>query len=283
MSAITITPIKTAGMVAPVLRPLPVMFAYARLTAESQGRTASLLDNEFNANLRALAAIVDKLGRSSGGSDAACRKVIDRCVAISGLTGVDLATGLDGLCADLTAWHQESGKTLRQAVAADQEGYRDLYRKTVPAKNILLLHVDEPLDQIESLERKLRDRCYYDCESVPGDWTNARFDGSDFVLFAPTQRPIEANIMATIERHKLPFLILMGQDRSQDQQNMALLKSEFLYRKSGYQVLRNPFNPPRLYYAIDSIGIKHLATTVLAIPTIKTAAAALPRAAEGGR
>jgi hypothetical protein len=281
MNAAAITPIKVAGIIAPILRPLPTLFAYARVTADPRLKIAPALQEEFEANLRALATILDRVGKDAQIPASAMRAAIDRCISLAQLQGTELAGGLDQLCAALTSLHQEHGKGLRKAVAGDPERYRELYRSTAPTKTVLVFHSDESPDESDSLERKLTDRCYYDCHTVVKDWNKAPFHEADFVVFAPSKRPIEANIMAIVDSYKLPFLILMGSEKTQDQENMALMKSEFLYRKSGYDVLRNPFNPPRLYHTIDAIYMRHLASKVLAIPVIKPSAAAAAEAASG--
>jgi len=278
-----ITPLKVAGLIAPILRPLPTIFNYARLTASTGGKSTQAIDDEFHASLRALAETIEAVSRDAGIPDQNWQPLVDKCIELAQLTGEDLAAGLDGFCAGLTDLHKSHGKDLRKAVAAAPEKFRDLYRQAALPKKLLLCYSEERDDQADSLERKLSDRCHYDYVAVEGDWT-AVSASVDLLVFAPSDKPIPANLLAIAESYGLPFLILMApsKDENEDEEmeNMALMKAEHLYRKSGYNVLRSPFTPARLYSTIDGICLRHLAGKVLPIPDVKAAAAA-DRAAAG--
>jgi antirestriction protein len=280
MSAL-IKPLRVAGITAPMLRPLPTIFTYARITAETDGQSVPALDDEYTANVQALADIVDRANREADTPREAWQGIIEHLISITDLMGADLATSLDKLTADLTKLHQEHGKNLRKAITANPDAYRDLYRDKATAKKLLVCYSDEPSDQAESLERKLRERCYYDYESVARDWSVTRTGEADLVVFAPSQRPIPDSILSVVEAYGMPLLILMGGDKADDMENMALMKSEYLYRRRGYTVLRTPFTPARLYSAIDSLYLRHLAGKLLALPDLQKAAAVISLEAVG--
>lgn len=272
MSAL-IRPLKVAGIVAPIMRPLPTLFTYARLTAQTGGKSTRSLDEEFSANLQALTAIVDEVCQKAGVPPNTCQGILDHLNIISGLTGTELAAGLDKLCAELTELHREHGKDLKKAVAAEPEHYRELYCRHAPPKKLLVCYSDGKSEQADSLERKLTDRCYYEYEGADHEWSTSRAGSADLVVFAPSERPIPANVLAAVHSYGMPLLILMGGNKAEDMQNMALLKSEYLYRKSGHNVLHSPFTPPRLYSTIDAIYLRHLAGKLLDLPREKEPAA----------
>ena len=261
-----IKPLRVTGIIAPILRPLPTIFSYARLTAASRGVTAPVLDDEYGDAVRALAAVIDRACRDAGAPAEDWQPVLDHLVEICTGTGAELATGLDGLCARLTELHQQHGGALRKAAAADQDGFRELYRSHVRPKKLLVCFSDGAGDQAESLERKLVDRCWYDYEAVEGDWSVSRTGTADLVVFAPSRRPIPDAVLAAVESYGMPLLILMGGDRAAALEDMALMKAEYLYRRTGYNVLRSPFMPPRLYSTIDSLYLHHLAGKLVALP-----------------
>ena len=263
-----ITPLKIKGLIPPIMRPLPTIFTYARLTAESRGVTAQVLDDEFNANLAALVEIIEKAGRDAGIPKNAWWSVQESCLALANLRGEDLAAGLDKFCAALTSLHASHGKDLQKAVKAEVDQYRQLYREVGRPKNLLVCYCEGLDKQSDSLERKLVDRCYYDYKAVAEDWGKTQQGSADVVIFAPSEKPIPNNLITRAEGCLMPVLILMGGDKAKDLQNMALMKSEFLYRKSGFNVLRTPFNPPRLYSAIDAIYLRHLADKILQLPKV---------------
>ena len=275
-----ITPMKVKGLTAPIMRPLPTIFTYARLTAESNGASAQALDDEFNASLTALVEIIETAGRDADIPQDAIRGVLDSGIDIANLRGEELAAGLDGFCAELTALHQAHGKELQKAVSAHSERFRELYRQSALTKKLLVCYWEGLDKQSDSLERKLTDRCYYDYEAVDEDWGETQQGSADMVLFAPSKNPIPENLLARAESCSMPVLILMGGNKAEDMQNMALMKSEYLYRKAGYNVLRSPFNPPRLYSAIDAIYLRHLAGRVLQLPESAKVATAF-KAASG--
>jgi hypothetical protein len=268
-----ITPLRIKGLVAPVMRPLPTLFNHARLTADGAETPAEALEEAFQANLTALAEILEKIGQDAGLPSASSRPVLDACFDLASLRGEDLAAGLDRFCAQLTALHEAEGKAMRKAVIDGGPAYRDLYRRLVGPKNVLVCCEEGEGSVPESLERKLTERCYYDCSTVVGDWTAAPGSSADVVLFAPSRRPLAKSSLTVAESNGLPFLILTGGNKTEDMQNMALMKAEHHYRQSGYNVLRSPFNPPRLYSAIDGILMRHLAGKVTQLPRVEAAAA----------
>ncbi len=277
-----ITPLKVKGLIAPVMRPLPTIFTYARLTARTRAQVAHVLDDEFRASTTALVEIIEKAGRDACLPREDWRRVQDRCIALTGLRGEELAAGLDILCAELTTLHESYGRDLQKAYSADSDRYRELYRQVAIPKKLLVCYSESGQAASDSLERKLTERCYYDYEAVGQDWGENRRGTADVVVFAPTEKPIPNNLLARAEGYGMPLLILVGGNKVQDMQNMAMLKSEFLYRKANYNVLHSPFNPPRLYSTIDSLYLRHLADKVLEMPKqAKTAAAAAFDAAAG--
>jgi len=151
-------------------------------------------------------------------------------------------------------------------VAANHDRNRDLYRELGQPKKLLICYGEENSSQADSLERKLSDRCYYEYESVGQDWSATRAGVADLVVFVPGSRPIPAKTLASVASSGTPFVILIGGNKAEDMANMALMKSEYLYRKSGYNVLHSPFTPPRLYSAIDGIHLRHLAGKLLPLP-----------------
>jgi hypothetical protein len=273
MSAV-ITPLKVAGIVAPIMRPLPTIFTYARLTTQSHGKSAQALDEEYRANLQALAAIIEQLCQDAGIARDDWQGIIDHLDAISDLAGGELAAGLDKLCADLTELHRVHGKDLKSRAATDPDRYHQLYCQLAPPKKLLICYSDGRTEQADSLERKLADRCYYEYEAVHENWRATRTGSADLVVFAPSARPIPASTLSAVESYGMPLLILMGGNKADDQENMALLKSEYLYRKSGYNVLHSPFTPARLYSTIDAIYLRHLAGKLMPLPEVAKQAAA---------
>jgi hypothetical protein len=268
-----VTPLKIKGLIAPLMRPLPTIFTYARLTVDSKGRSVQVLDDEFTASMTALVEIIEKAGRDAGIPREDWRRVQDQCISLVNTRGEDLAAGLDTLCAELTSLHMSYGRDLQKTYSENSHRYRELYRQVAIPKKLLVCYCEEANNQSDSLERKLTERCYYDYESVGMDWGENQKGSADVVVFAPSQNPIPANLLARAEGYHMPFLILVGFDKKKDMQNMAMLKSAFLYQKADYHVLHSPFNPPRLYSTIDALYLRHLANKVLELPKVAKFAA----------
>jgi len=273
MSAV-VTPLKIKGLIAPIMRPLPTIFTYARLTVASQGRSVQVLDNEFSAAMNALVEIIEKAGRDTGIPREDWRRVQDLCISLASTRGEELASGLDAVCAELTSLHRSYGRNLQKSYAANTERYRELYRQVAIPKKILVCYSEQGEASGDSLERKLTERCYYDYESVGLDWGENQKGTADVVVFAPSKNPIPGNLLSRAEGYRMPFLILVGFDKAKDMQNMAMLKSAFLYQKANYNVLHSPFNPPRLYSTIDALYLRHLASKVLELPKVARFASA---------
>ncbi len=282
MTSLITTPLKASELIAPIMRPLPTIFTYARLTSEPKGGDSSVLRDEFRASVAALTTIIETACREGEIPDEASQPVLDCCGELLGKRGSELASRLDALCAALTTLHGEHRKALKRAVDSDPDRYRDLYRQMTRPKKVMVIYCEKGVGQADRLERTLSDRCYYDYEAVGEDWVSARPRTADVVVFGPCQQAIQPNVMSMVEASEVPILILIATDAKSDRENMAMLKVEHLYRKNGYKVLRGPFAPARLYQAIDSLYLQHLGDKVVEIPEVRREAGA-DLEAEGGR
>jgi hypothetical protein len=266
MGTLITTPLRAKDWVVPFMRPMPAIFTYARLTLQPGEATGAQLADEFRSLVAALGGTLDAACHEVGIPEEGSRVIRRRCTAAAELRGQDLAGALDRICADLVSLQRTYRRELKRLASNEAELFRELYRRTVRPKKIMVIFSGETQDQSERLERKLTERCYYDYEAVGEDWVSARPRTADLVAFVPGERPIPVNILEMVEACSVPMLILMGSDGAADAQNMALLKTEHLYRKSGYSVLRSPFTPLRLYQTIDAILMRHLAGAEAAVP-----------------
>lgn len=266
MSTLISTPLRAKDWVAPFMRPMPAIFTYARLTLRPGEGTAPELLGEFRRTVAALGGTLDAACHEVSIPEEASRVIRRRCGTAAELRGQDLATALDRICADLVSLQRTYRRELKTLASNEAELFRELYRRTVRPKKIMVIYSGQTIDQSERIERKMTERCYYDYEAVGEDWVSARPRTADLVAFLPGERPIPANVLEMVEGCSVPTLILMGTDRATDAENMALLKTEHLYRKSGYSVLRSPFTPLRLYQTIDAILMRHLAGAGAAVP-----------------
>ena len=259
MGELRLQPVPFKTLPAPIIRLLPTIFTYVRLTAADNAEVGPDVHQRYVAHLRALKAILAAVAQAAGLAPETVEPLVFRCDSMVKLRGAELAETLANLNEGLQAFYKANRKQLRDAITDAPDLYRELYRAEVEPKRILAVYAEETWAESEKMGTKLTDRCWYDhrrhCESEGMVW----LDGIDVVLFAPGTRRISMNIEAAVTSAEIPLVVLAGWSKKDDPQNMAELRTEFWYRRSGHRVLHSPFAPVRLYQAIDTLHLRHLA------------------------
>jgi hypothetical protein len=252
-------PIPFKSLPAPFLRLIPTISEYARLTAVDRPEVGPDVQNDYLAHLRVLVAFLSTTAEAGELAPEAVDPLVHRCEDMATQRGAELAETFADLVAGMQAVYAGNRDLIRDAIANDPDLFRELYRDGIRPKQILAVYAQETWDRSEKMGTKLSDRCWYDhrrhCESDGMVW----LDGTDIVLFAPGQAPIQANIEEAVASAEVPVLVLTGWSKQDDPHGMAELRTENWYRRTGHRVMHGPFPPVRLYQAIDGMHLQHLA------------------------
>jgi len=267
-----LSPIPLKTLPAPLIRLLPVICTYARLTVAEREGSASKLGPQviqlYRAHVRALEAMFRAAADSAGLEPVAIQPLLQLSYCLGDLRGQGLADAYADLLAKWKALYEIHHDRLRKAMSENPGLYRELYWREVGRRNLLVIYSDETWAAAEKMGSKLSERCWYTCvqcrESEGAVWPAE----VDVVLLVPGTRPIQASIERALERAETPVLVLAGLADANTanggldsnlEHNMAVLRTEFRYKTCEYSVLHGPFAPVRLYQAIDKLYLHDLA------------------------
>ncbi|MCP4545208.1 MAG: hypothetical protein GY835_01930 [bacterium] len=241
------------------LRLLPTIYEYVRLTAVDGTEVGPVARQLYVSHLKALTAFLSTTAQIAEIDPQIFKPLIYRCNSMATRRGDDLIRVFGDLIEGMQAAYATKRDQVQSAIADDPDLFRELYSAEVKPKSILAVYAEETWDRSEKMEATLTN-CWYDCrchcESEGVVWV----DDVDVVLFAPGQQLIHANIENIVAKAKIPVLVLAGWSKQEDPEDMAELRTEFWYRRSGYRVLHGPFPAIKLYQAIDGLHVHHLAS-----------------------
>jgi hypothetical protein len=267
-----LSPIPLKTLPTPLIRLLPAICTYARLTVAEREGSASKLGPQvvklYRAHVRVLELMLRAAADSAGLEPVAIQPLLQLGYRLGDLRGQQLADAYSDFLAKWKALYEIHHDRLRKAMSENSELYRELYWREVGRRNLLVIYSDETWAAAEKMGRKLSERCWYSCvqcrESEGAVWPAE----VDVVLLVPGTRPIQASIERALERAEKPVLVLAGLADTKAakgeldnnlEHNMAVLRTEFRYKTCQYNVLHGPFAPVRLYQAIDKLYLQNLA------------------------
>jgi hypothetical protein len=250
-------PIKS--LPSPLLRLLPVIFEYVRLTAVDGTNVGPVARHLYVAHVRIFKTFLRTMAESAQLAPKVVEPLTRRCDSLITLRGADLIDTFSDLVEGVQSFYASDRKRIRDAVDAAPDLFRDLYLAATKPTRILAVYAEDTWAGSEKIESRLTDGCWYDhrplCESegVP------RLDDVDVELLVPGQRPFRADIEGAVARSAVPVLVLAGSSKQRTQEDMMTRRTEYWYQRRGLRVLHAPFVPVRLYQVIDGLHLRHKA------------------------
>jgi hypothetical protein len=263
------SPLPIKGLAAPLLRPLPTVLTYVKLTANAGNGGSTAGRRLFSINLRAFKAILIALTRSARISEEKIRPLLNRCRDLQEAGFWDLSDLLTGFIAELQGLHQENGSILKETAKKEDKRLGKLYRAETGPTRLVAVFNDQTWAGADKLMAKLVDGCWYDCESRHEHEGLNLFDEKDLILIVSGEAAVRPDIEQAVQQAQLPALVLKDAGPAKQPQNMAALRTEHLYRQGGHRVLRGPFANIRLYQAIDACLVRHLLGKKVALPSLE--------------
>jgi hypothetical protein len=262
-------PLPIKGLAAPLLRPLPTIFTYVNLTANSGTGGNSAGRRLFTVHLRAFKAILIALTRSAQISDERIRPLLNRCQDLQNVSFWDLSDLLNGFMKELQGLHEGLSPLLKAAAKEQNERLGQLFRAETGPSRLVAVYNDQTWPMAEKLNAKLVDGCWYDSESRHENDGLGWLKSVDLVLLVSGELPIRLDIEKAVKQEKVAALVLKDTGPANIQQNMAALRTEHLYHQAGHRVLRGPFAPVRLYQAIDGCLVRQLLGQPAVLPSLE--------------
>ena len=129
------SPFPIKGIPFPLLRPLPTIFGFGRLTIGDPKAAFPEARRLFTAHLRAFKAILIATTRTTPLVPEVIRPILLRCNALNRSCGTDLWANMEAFEVELLGLINEHGRLIKEGAEAHQERLRELFRtETGPCK-----------------------------------------------------------------------------------------------------------------------------------------------------
>ena len=253
MKSHTVSPFVAGHVITPLLRPLPVLFAYAQWVTKEPSLIdrAPFLKDAFLSHLDCFMAMVETATSNADLAPAECSETIRRVKELSEANPEHLIRVVDQLDLELAGFSEVHKSALRHAYNMKPELFRDVYHRFIRALRLVLVYQSGSDEGVSKLEETLAERCYYDVKVVEEAYTMASLRKSDFVVFAPTDEPISPHTIDKIREIGLPLLVLVKLGADMQRTDMVQTRLAGLYQKNGIPILHRPFPAIRLFQKID--------------------------------
>lgn len=263
------SPVPIKGLAAPLLRPLPTILTFVKLTANAGNGGGTAARHLFTVHLRAFQAILIALSRSAHLPDEVIRSLLRRCQDLQQARFWDLSDLLADFMKELHDLHQGQSGNLKEAAKMKRERLGELFRAETGPTRLVAVHNDQTWPVASKLRSKLIQGCWYRSQSRHEKDGLGRVEATDMVLLVSGESAVRPDIEKAVQQSKAAALVLKETATANARQNMAALRTEHLYRQSGLRVLRGPLAPIRLYQAIDGGLVRHLLDKKTALPSLE--------------
>ena len=253
MKSQSISPFVVGPVITPLLRPLPVLFAYAHALSKDPGMTDrnSSSKDEFHSHLNCFMAMVETAASAAELPDKEIHEVIQLAKSLAQAKPQTLVSKIDKLDLELAHLSEVHKSTLRQAYNMKPELFKTVFQQNVRTRKLLLAYQSKSTEGVPKLEETLSERCYYEVKVVEETYVKASLKKADFVVFAPTQDPISSHVVSSIQEKGVPFLVLVNLGANIQRADMVQTRLAGLYQKNGIPILHRPFPAIRLFQKID--------------------------------
>lgn len=263
------SPVPIKGLAAPLLRPLPTILTYVKLTANAGNGGGTAARHLFSVHLRAFQAILIALNRSAHLPDEMIRSLLRKCRDLQQAGFWDLSDLLADFMKDLQDLHQGQSLNLKEAAKLQRERLDELFRAETGPTRLVAVHNDQTWPSADKLRAKLVHDCWYLSQSRHENDGLGPLEAGDMVLLVSGESPVRPDIEKAVQQSKAAALVVKETGKSNTTQNMAALRTEHLYRQGGLRVLRGPLAPIRLFQAIDGGLVRHLLDKKTALPSLE--------------
>jgi hypothetical protein len=259
MSGLRLKSIPFKSLPAPVLRLMPVIFEYMRLTGVEKVEVGPVVRDQYVAHVRVLKTFLRELAKAAHLTPGTAVPLMGRCDSLVTLRGTRLVLAFASFVETMQSIYAAHRERIRGAVAAAPHLYRELYLAKVHPKRVLVVYAEDTWAESKKIKAKLTAGCWYDHRRKRASQAVEWLHDVDVVLFAPGLQPIRPRTEEAVVRAGLPLLVLVGWSKPVGQQDLVTFRTEYWYQQSRHHLLHGPFVPVRLYQAIDELHLHHLA------------------------
>lgn len=258
MKSQTVSPFVVGHVITPLLRPLPVIFAYAHAASKDTNIADHVphLREEFQAHIACFISLVETAATEAGLSSTEYSSVIERANDLSSAKPKTLIQKIDRLDLELAHFSEAHKSPLRQAYNMKPELFKNVFQQHLDARTLLLAYQTTSTEGVPKLQETLSERCYYNVIVVEEGYVKASLRKADFVLFAPTQEPISSHAISSVQEKKVPYLVLVNLGANLQRADMVQTRLAGLYQKNGIPILHRPFPAIRLFQKIDRMIVE---------------------------
>ena len=212
MKTQAVSPFVAGHVIPPLLRTLPVVFAYAQHAAEDPTifDQSPILKEEFQSHVKCFNALLGEACRSAQLPLDDCQTVLKMAKALQTAQPADLVKKVDQLDLELAHFSEVHKTELRQIYNMKPELFKTTYSKHLKAQKIALVYHASAYEGVPKLLETLTERCYYDAKPVDETYLTASLRKLDFIVFAPSQEPVSTNAIDRIRENQVPFMVLVN-------------------------------------------------------------------------
>lgn len=217
-----------------------------------------VLLREFSANLDYIIEVLSHLTCEKGLQDDQLPDLIDQILALKSSPDLAEFNKMTGDLRDFCARHYSAFK---EGWQEDKDHYRELYRKKVFSRKILMFHCSSSNGKQESIAEALRNDCYYDVASENLEETGIE-ETQHQISLVYVSDPEEISLLKIKNLHnelERVNLILFDVDRKRMMEDLQIGRSVFQLGKAGTQILYRPFPTIRLLQEFERIYTRFIA------------------------
>jgi len=258
MESHVVSPFVVGHVITPLLRPLPMLFAYAHAAAEDPtiADRAPTLEDEFRSHLNCFTAMVEMASTAADLPPADAGPLIRKARALETAKRETLVSKIDQLDLELAHFSEIHKSALRHAYNMKPEVFKTVYVRYVSPRKLLLVYQSTSTEGVPKLQETLSERCYYEVKVVEEAYLRASLRKAEFVVFAPTQDPISSHSVDSIRGNGIPLLVLINLGANLQRADMVQTRLAGLYQKNGIPILHRPFPAIRLFQKIDRMIVE---------------------------
>jgi hypothetical protein len=247
------------GMILPLVRPLPVIYAYAEALERLPGeRTLGpRVRADFRSHVNALVETVAALPPPGVPRRDRLRLKEAARHLLRPRRGADrsLIPDVNALTALLESFSRKYRKELRDAFTNHAERLRGPYGRKVRPRVLGLIRHNEDPQQTDRLVETLTNRCQYVVRELPSFGWPQRMR-SWILCIAPTDARVPDDLVERASRTGKPVVALLKSRPSKERGAVTPMRAAYGLARRGVELVHPPYNALRLIQILDPIAFR---------------------------
>ena len=247
------------GIIFPLVRSLPVVFAYAEgleRLPQAAGKKASLR-SEFRAHLKVLIETLETIPANS--IDAEAKEPIlaaaHRLLEPIRKGTCWLVPEINSLIKELESFSETHRAELRKINKESPDLLREPYERLVSTRVIGLVEYERHAEQTRRLKATLQSRCQYTVVSIEPYRLPNGAGRCSAIGFAPTEENIPGELLDRALALERPVLAFLRSHRASQKTDVTAHRGAYGMERRGVHLIHPPHNAMRLIQKLDRIEV----------------------------